>query len=85
MIRALAALADPTRLRIVEFLREGPSPVGGITEALGLPQPQVSKHLRVLRNAGLVAVEPQAQMRVYALRTRAFVDLGRALARLADH
>ncbi len=84
VIRAFAALADPTRLRIVDFLREEPSPVSGICEALGLPQPFVSRHLRVLREAGLVEVEQRSRLRVYALRHRALADLGRALERLAE-
>lgn len=63
-----AALAEPNRFRIVEFLREGPKPVNAIGDRLRLSQPQVSKHLRVLREAGLVAVRPQAQQRLYELR-----------------
>lgn len=65
---ALATLAEPTRLRIVELLRTGPQPVNDIAESLELRQPQASKHLRVLRDAGLVEVEPRAQQRLYALR-----------------
>lgn len=68
MFLTFAALAEPNRLRIVELLRRGAQPVGSIVAALSLPQPQVSKHLRVLRDAGLVAVEPRAQQRLYQLR-----------------
>ena len=68
MMTTFAALAEPTRFRIVELLRSGPRPVNDIGEELGLIQPQVSKHLRVLREAGLVAVSPHAQQRHYALR-----------------
>ena len=64
----LSALAEPNRLKIVELLRDGPRSVGEIVERLGLPQPQVSKHLRVLSEAGVVEVHPIAQRRVYALR-----------------
>ena len=64
----LSALAEPNRLKIVELLRDGPRSVGEIVERLRLPQPQVSKHLRVLSEAGVVAVHPIAQRRVYALR-----------------
>lgn len=67
MIETLTALAEPNRLRIVELLREGPRPVGEIGDVLQLRQPQVSKHLRLLKSAGLVAVRPVAQQRVYAL------------------
>jgi DNA-binding transcriptional ArsR family regulator len=69
---ALAALAAPNRLRIVELLRDGPQPVNDIAERLALSQPQASKHLRVLRSAGLVAVAPRAQQRLYALRPEPF-------------
>jgi DNA-binding transcriptional ArsR family regulator len=68
MLGTLTALAEPNRLRIVEFLRLGPQPVGEIGDALGLRQPQVSKHLRVLKAAGLVDVVPAAQQRFYELR-----------------
>lgn len=67
-MQTLAALAEPSRFRIVELLRSGPSPVNDIAEQLRINQPQVSKHLRVLKEAGLVDVQPQAQKRLYALR-----------------
>ncbi|OCT16009.1 transcriptional regulator [Paenibacillus pectinilyticus] len=63
-----SALAEPHRLHIVELLRDGPLTVGEIVERLGLSQPQVSKHLRVLSEAGLVDVQPIANRRVYKLR-----------------
>lgn len=62
-----AALADASRLRIIELLRGGPQPVSAIVAALHVRQPQVSKHLRVLKEAGLVEVEAQAQLRLYRL------------------
>lgn len=68
MVDTFAALADPNRFRIVELLRSGPRPVNDIGERLKLNQPQVSKHLRVLKEVGLVDVEPRAQQRVYHLR-----------------
>lgn len=68
MIETFAALAEPNRFRIVELLRAGPRPVNEIGERLRLNQPQVSKHLRVLRETGLVDVHPRAQQRLYALR-----------------
>lgn len=64
-----SALAEPTRLRMVEMLKDGPLSVGEIAEQLGLRQPQASKHLRVLLEAGLVEVEAQANRRNYRLRT----------------
>jgi DNA-binding transcriptional ArsR family regulator len=68
MVDTFAALAEPNRFRIVELLRSGPRPVNDIGERLELNQPQVSKHLRVLKEAGLVDVEPRAQQRLYHLR-----------------
>jgi DNA-binding transcriptional ArsR family regulator len=58
----------PNRYRIVELLRTGPRAVNDIGARLRLNQPQVSKHLRVLKEAGLVDVQPRAQQRVYELR-----------------
>lgn len=71
----LTAIAEPTRFRIVELLRAGPRPVGGIVDVLGVGQPQVSRHLRILGEAGLVAVQPQAQQRIYRLQPRPFHEL----------
>lgn len=71
----LAALAQPTRLGIVELLREGPLPVGDIAQRLGLGQPQTSKHLKVLSEAGLVEVQAEANRRLYSLRTDRFQEL----------
>jgi DNA-binding transcriptional ArsR family regulator len=68
MIETLKALAEPNRLHIVELLRDGPRPVGDMVDRLHLHQPQVSKHLRVLSNAGLVDSRVDAQRRIYALR-----------------
>jgi len=70
-----SALAEPNQLRIVEFLRNGPRPVGAIGAALRLNQPQVSKHLRVLKEARLVEVEPRAQQRLYGLRAEPLREL----------
>lgn len=66
------ALGEPSRLRIVELLRTGPFSVGDIADALGIRQPQVSKHLRVLAESGLVTVEPLARRRVYHLEAEPF-------------
>ena len=70
MQETFAALAEPNRFRIVELLRAGPRPVNDIGERLELNQPQVSKHLRVLKKAGLVDVQPRAQQRLYELRAQ---------------
>ena len=61
------ALADPHRRAVLELLLERPRPAGELVERLGLSQPGTSKHLRVLREAGLVQVRREAQRRVYAL------------------
>ncbi len=71
----LSALAEPNRLRIVELLREGPRSVGEIARRLWLRQPQVSKHLRVLSDAGIVEVRPIAQQRFYQLQAEPFEEL----------
>jgi DNA-binding transcriptional ArsR family regulator len=81
VIDTLCALAEPNRLRIVELLRTGARPVGEIGDRLRLPQPQVSKHLRVLRDVGLVDVEPRAQQRLYALRGKPLRELSAWLER----
>jgi DNA-binding transcriptional ArsR family regulator len=60
-------LAEPHRRRILDLLRDGERPVGDLVAELGLSQPAVSKHLRVLRDAGLVAVRGDAQRRFYRL------------------
>lgn len=75
MNATLTALAEPNRLRIVELLRDRPRPVGEIAKRLRLRQPQVSKHLRVLSDAGLVDVRPVAQQRIYQLRSEPFSEL----------
>jgi DNA-binding transcriptional ArsR family regulator len=68
-------LAEPTRRRILDMLLEGPQPVGVLTERLGLTQPGTSKHLRVLREAGLVAVRQDAQRRFYELRPEPLAEI----------
>lgn len=75
MQATLSALAEPNRLAIVELLRRKPRPVGEIVTRLGLRQPQVSKHLRVLTDAGLVEARPFAQQRIYSLRAQPLKDL----------
>ncbi|MDH6437861.1 UNVERIFIED_CONTAM: DNA-binding transcriptional ArsR family regulator [Streptomyces canus] len=74
------ALADPHRRAIVALLLERPRPVGEIVEACGLSQPSTSKHLKVLREAGLVRVRQDAQRRVYALDPDPIAELDAWLA-----
>ena len=75
MIETLKALGEPNRFQIVELLRDGPRPVGEMADRLHLRQPQVSKHLRVLSDAGLVDVRVDAQRRIYALRPAPLQEL----------
>lgn len=74
----LGALADPTRRAVIELLREGPRRAGALAEALSLQPPAMSRHLRVLRRAGVVEEQPledDARVRVYRLRPEPFEDL----------
>ena len=71
----LAALGEPNRFRIVELLRTGPRAVNEIGGRLRLRQSQVSQHLKVLKEVGLVAVEPRAQQRLYGLRAQSLKQL----------
>lgn len=73
-------LAEPVRRQILDLLRVRPRLVGELTDALGLSQPGTSKHLKVLREAGLVAVRPEAQRRWYELRTEPLVEMDSWLA-----
>ncbi|MFC0273179.1 ArsR/SmtB family transcription factor [Metabacillus herbersteinensis] len=75
LMKTFIALAEPNRLLIVELLREGPLSVGEITERLGFNQPQASKHLRVLSEAGLVEVQAVSNRRIYKLRPEPFKEL----------
>jgi DNA-binding transcriptional ArsR family regulator len=65
------AIAEPRRRRILDVLAGGERPVNDLVRALGLPQPQVSKHLRVLREVGAVDVRDQGRQRLYRLNGRA--------------
>ncbi len=75
-----AVLADPRRRRILDLLRAGERPVGALVAELGVSQPAVSKHLRVLREAGLVEVRGQAQRRLYRVRPAPLRELADWLA-----
>jgi DNA-binding transcriptional ArsR family regulator len=77
---AWSALADPHRRTVLELLLERPRPAGEIVERLGLSQPGTSKHLRVLREAGLVQVRQDAQRRVYAIDPKPMAELDAWLA-----
>jgi DNA-binding transcriptional ArsR family regulator len=77
---AFTVLAEPARRDILDLLRGGERSVGQLVEALPLSQPGVSKHLKVLRDAGLVEVRPEAQRRIYALRPEPLAELDAWLA-----
>lgn len=68
MTTMFAVLAEENRRRILDLLLAGERPVGDLVEALDISQPAVSKHLRVLRDAGLVEADRRAQQRVYRVR-----------------
>ncbi|MEV0003083.1 metalloregulator ArsR/SmtB family transcription factor [Micromonospora sp. NPDC050980] len=69
-VDAFAVLAEPARRDILDRLRRAESSVGELVDALGMSQPAVSKHLRVLREAGLVTCRTAAQRRIYRVDTR---------------
>src|SRR5690242_14051608 len=76
----LAALADPTRRRVVDLLREQPRPAGELAAAIRMSPPAMSRHLRVLRLGGLIEERhggADARLRVYRLRPRPFHELRR--------
>jgi DNA-binding transcriptional ArsR family regulator len=75
MATTFEVLAEPTRRHILDLLREQPRAVGELVDAVGLSQPGTSKHLRVLRDAGLVDVRKDAQRRVYELRLEPLAEL----------
>ncbi|MGN9908383.1 ArsR/SmtB family transcription factor [Phytohabitans sp. LJ34] len=80
MLSTFDVLAEPTRRRILDLLLERPRPVGELVERLGLTQPGTSKHLRVLREAGLVRVRQDAQRRWYELRPEPLAEIDTWLA-----
>jgi DNA-binding transcriptional ArsR family regulator len=73
-------LAEPNRRRVLDLLREQEHTVGELVDELDLSQPAVSKHLRVLRNAGLVKARVDAQHRIYTLRPEPLADVDAWLA-----
>jgi DNA-binding transcriptional ArsR family regulator len=75
MATTFEVLAEPRRREILDLLRGGERPVGELVEALELSQPAVSKHLKVLRDAGLVEVRQDAQRRWYRLRPAPLAEI----------
>lgn len=84
MMTVYEALAEPARRRILDLLRQRPHLVGELVDDLGMSQPGVSRHLRVLREAGLVHVRQDAQRRWYELRPAPLAELDRWLAAYRD-
>src|SRR5215469_5677868 len=96
MLTTLQVLAEPRRQAILDLLRDGELPVGELVDRLRMSQPAVSKHLRVLRDAGLVEVRADAQRRLYRIRPEPLAELddwlasyrklwSKSLDRLEDH
>ncbi|MET9020758.1 metalloregulator ArsR/SmtB family transcription factor [Actinopolymorpha sp. NPDC004070] len=75
MDAVLQALADQSRRTVLEILKDHPATAGELAEALPIARPGVSRHLRVLREAGLVDVRQEAQRRIYSLRAEALVEV----------
>ena len=80
MVTTFEVLAEPTRRRILDDVRDRERSVGELVERLELSQPGVSKHLRVLREAGLVEVRQDAQRRLYRVRSEPLVEIDAWLA-----
>lgn len=76
-----ATLADPTRRRIVELLRDGDLTVSEICQRFSISQPAISRHLRVLKEAGLVRSRVDAQRRLYSLTPEPLEEMDRWLER----
>jgi DNA-binding transcriptional ArsR family regulator len=76
----LEVVAEPNRREILALLLDGERSVGQLVDAMGLSQPNVSKHLKVLRDAGLVTVRPQTQQRMYRLRPAPLREIDEWLA-----
>jgi ArsR family transcriptional regulator, arsenate/arsenite/antimonite-responsive transcriptional repressor len=81
---AFAALADPTRRRILKLLRSGSKSAGEIADAFHLTKPTLSHHFRVLRGAGLVRAERRGTSIVYTLQTNVLEDIAAELVELAS-
>ena len=75
MVATFEVIAEPNRRRILDLLRDNERPVGDLVQRLSISQPSVSKHLRVLRDAGLVEVRTDAQRRLYRVRPEPLRDI----------
>lgn len=80
MDAVLQALADGSRRTVLEMLRQHPATAGELADALPIARPGVSRHLRVLREAGLVDMRQEAQRRIYSLRPETLIEVDEWLA-----
>jgi DNA-binding transcriptional ArsR family regulator len=85
VLQVLDVIAEPTRRRILDHIREQDRSVGELVRLTGMHQPGVSRHLRVLRDAGLVDVRTDAQRRIYRLRAEPLAELDAWLAPYRAH
>jgi DNA-binding transcriptional ArsR family regulator len=79
MTNTFEVVAEPARREILDLLIDGPRPVGELVAETGLSQPNTSRHLRILRDAGLVESRPDGQRRLYELRAEGLAELERWL------
>ena len=84
-LQVLEVIAEPTRRRILDHIREHDRSVGELVHLTGMHQPGVSRHLRVLRDAGLVDVRTDAQRRIYRLRAEPLAEVDAWLAPYRAH
>jgi DNA-binding transcriptional ArsR family regulator len=79
MTNAFDVISEPSRRRLLDQLIDGPRPVGELARGAGLSQPNTSRHLRVLREAGLVVSSVSGRRRLYGIRSEGFAELARWL------
>ncbi len=79
-VGAFEIVAEPSRRALLDLMRQGPLPVGELVAGTGLSQPNVSRHLRLMREAGLVEATAQGRRRLYGLRPDGFAEMARWLS-----
>jgi DNA-binding transcriptional ArsR family regulator len=75
LMSAFAVISEASRRRLLDLLLDGPKPVSTLVADIGMSQPVVSKHLRVLRDAGLVSVTPDGQRRLYSINSQPLAEV----------
>jgi DNA-binding transcriptional ArsR family regulator len=78
-MNSFEVVADPARRALLDALADGPKTVGSLSDVTGLSQPNTSRHLRILRETGMVSRTPDGQRRLYALRPERLLELDRWL------